>query len=146
VNPCAFEPDLDLPAVNVAYDPTRFEHNPRHRKRGVGTSAFRDFHTVDKDKYVIVVILVNRANGVFHAHGSSTSDWSAYAVPILEPPESRWDDQGIHRSPLVNTTTSAAMAMKATATAMAWHSISRYGNSRLAFDSAVSSPKCNSAA
>jgi hypothetical protein len=37
----------------------------------------------------------------------------AYAVPILEPPESRWDDQAIHRSPLINTTTSAARAMKA---------------------------------
>jgi hypothetical protein len=76
VNPCAFQPDLDLPAVDVAYDPTPFQHNPRHRKRGVGTSALSDFHTVDKDKYVIVVILVNRANGVFHAHGSSTSDSS----------------------------------------------------------------------
>jgi hypothetical protein len=39
VNPCAFEPDFDAPAVNVAYDPTRFEHDPRHRKRGVGASA-----------------------------------------------------------------------------------------------------------
>jgi hypothetical protein len=41
VNPCAFEPDLNLPAVNVADDPTRFEHNPRHRKRGVETSVGR---------------------------------------------------------------------------------------------------------
>jgi TnpA family transposase len=39
-------------------------------------------------------------------------------APILEPSESRWDDQGIHRSALISTTTSAARAMKATATPM----------------------------
>jgi hypothetical protein len=65
VNPCAFEPDLDcIPVVNVAYDPTRFEHDPRLGMRGVGEPAFRDFYTVDKDKDVIVIVPVNLTNGL----------------------------------------------------------------------------------
>jgi hypothetical protein len=63
-----FEPHLDcVPAVNVADDPTRFKHNPHHGVRGSGVSAFRDFHTVNKDKDVIVIIPVKLTNG-FVAH------------------------------------------------------------------------------
>jgi hypothetical protein len=68
MNPRRFEPHLDcVPAVNVADDPTRFKHNPHHGVRGSGVSAFRDFHTVNKDKDVIVIIPVKLTNG-FVAH------------------------------------------------------------------------------
>jgi hypothetical protein len=70
VNSRAFEPDLDCVSfVNVADDPTRFEHDPRHGMRGVGSAALRDFHTVNKDKGVFAVI-VKFTNGI--VHGSYT--------------------------------------------------------------------------
>jgi hypothetical protein len=65
----AFEPDLDCaPAVDVADDPTRFEHNPQHGVRSVMLAPFRDFHPVNKDKDVIILICAKLADGfVGHA-------------------------------------------------------------------------------
>jgi hypothetical protein len=66
VNRRAFEPDLDcLPLVNVADDPTRFEHNPHHGVRRVRSAALRYLHTVNKDKGVFAVI-VKLTGGVVH--------------------------------------------------------------------------------
>jgi hypothetical protein len=82
VNRRAFEPHLDcVPSVNVAYDPTRFKHDPSHGMRGVGKSAFRDFHTAHKDKHVLVIVLVKFTNGLVVAHGSRTLD-SSWSVGI----------------------------------------------------------------
>jgi hypothetical protein len=72
VNPRAFEPDLDcVSVINVAYDPTRFKHDPSHGMCGVRQAALRYFHAVNEDKNVIVIILVNLANGFFVTHGST---------------------------------------------------------------------------
>jgi hypothetical protein len=71
VNPRALVPDLDcVPVVNVAYDPTRFEHDPCLSLRGVRSSALGYFHTVDKDEDILTVI-VKHADAFFIAHGST---------------------------------------------------------------------------
>jgi hypothetical protein len=71
VNPRAFEPDLDcVSVINVAYDPTRFKHDPSHGMCGVRQAALRYFHAVNEDKNVIVIILVNLANAFLVTHGS----------------------------------------------------------------------------
>jgi hypothetical protein len=63
-----FEPDLDcVSVIDVAYDPTRFKHDPSHGMCGVRQAALRYFHAVNEDKNVMVIIL---ANGFFVTHGS----------------------------------------------------------------------------
>jgi len=58
VNRCAFEPDVDCrPLVNIAADPTRFEHDPHHGMRGVRSAAFRYLQTVHEDKVIFDVIM-----------------------------------------------------------------------------------------
>jgi hypothetical protein len=71
VNPRTFVPDLDcVPAVNVAYNPTRFEHDPCHGLCSVRRTAFGYFHTVDKDEDILTVI-VKLADAFVIAHGST---------------------------------------------------------------------------
>jgi hypothetical protein len=71
VNPRAFEPYLDcVPVINVANNPTRFKHNPCHGLRSVREPTLGDFHPVDKDKDVFLIILVKLTNG-FVGHGSA---------------------------------------------------------------------------
>jgi hypothetical protein len=54
----AFVPDLDcIPIVNVAYDPTRFEHDPGRGSRRVERVALRDLHPIDKDKKFLAVVV-----------------------------------------------------------------------------------------
>jgi hypothetical protein len=54
--------DLDCPpALNIAYKPTRLEHDPRRGTRRATQASFCYFHAADEDEHVIVVILVNRA-------------------------------------------------------------------------------------
>jgi hypothetical protein len=73
MNPRAFEPDLNcVSVINVAYDPTRFKHDPSHGAHSATPTTLRYFHAVYEDKNVIVVILVNLANGFFVTHGSTT--------------------------------------------------------------------------
>jgi hypothetical protein len=63
VHPSALVPDLDcLPALNVAYKPSRFEHNPRLRVRRVSPAALRYLHAADEHENVAVFILVNLVN------------------------------------------------------------------------------------
>jgi hypothetical protein len=72
MNPRAFEPDLDcVSVINIAYDPTRFKHDPRHGAHSAPPTTLRYFHAVNEDKNVIVIILVNLANGFFVTHGST---------------------------------------------------------------------------
>jgi hypothetical protein len=71
INLRAFEPDLDcVSVIDVAHDPTRFKHDPSHGMCGVRQAALRYLHAVNEDKNVIVIILVNLANGFFVSHGS----------------------------------------------------------------------------
>jgi len=70
MNPRAFEPDLYCVfVINVAHDPTRFKHDPSPGMCGVRQAALRYFHAVNEDKNVIVIILVNLANGFLVNHG-----------------------------------------------------------------------------
>jgi hypothetical protein len=71
VNPRTFVPDLDcVSVVNVAYDPTGFEHDPCLSLRSVRRTALGYFHTVDKDEDILTVI-VKLADGFVIAHGST---------------------------------------------------------------------------
>jgi hypothetical protein len=73
VNARAFEPDLDcVSVIDVAYDPTRFKHDPSPGLCGVGQTALRYFHAVNENKNVTVIILVNLADGFLVTHGSNT--------------------------------------------------------------------------
>jgi hypothetical protein len=50
MNARAFEPDLDcVSVIHVAYDPTRFKHDPSHGMCGVRQAALRYFHAVNED-------------------------------------------------------------------------------------------------
>jgi hypothetical protein len=66
----AFVPDLNrVPAFNITYDLTRFEHDPRHDLRRAGRAALRYLHPVNKDKKFLA-LMVKLANGFVFAHGS----------------------------------------------------------------------------
>jgi hypothetical protein len=62
VHPSALVPDFDcLTALDVAHDPSRFEHNPRVCVRRVRLAALRDLHAVNEHENVAVFIPVNLA-------------------------------------------------------------------------------------
>jgi hypothetical protein len=87
----AFEPDLDcVSAINIAYDPTRFKHDPSHGMCGVRQAALRYFHAVNEDKNVIVIILVNLANGFFVTHGSTLWRGFNWTRLMIRKANRRW--------------------------------------------------------
>jgi hypothetical protein len=59
-----------MPVVNVANDPTRFQHDPRLGLRGTAESAFRDLRSVNEDEKLFAVIL-KFADRFLVAHGST---------------------------------------------------------------------------
>jgi hypothetical protein len=72
VHPSVLVPDLDcLPTLDVAHEPSRFEHNPGVGMRRVGLAALRYLHAVNEHENVAVFIPVNLASrSSFVTHGS----------------------------------------------------------------------------
>ena len=57
-----------LPTLNIAYQPTRLERDPRRGMRRASYPSFCYFNAADENEHVIVLIFVNRAQMLLASH------------------------------------------------------------------------------